>query len=103
MRKKLSLPKEVAECRTFDEVLARGLFQKLSEQEQIFVYNYFSAQEREAEEEEEAGGGGGEEAEEEEKEEDKEEEEKKEEEVEKKEEKEEAEAAVTVGISCIIL
>jgi len=38
---KLGIPKEVVACRDFDEVVDNGHFVKLSEKQQIAIYNYF--------------------------------------------------------------
>lgn len=47
--KKLGIPQKVLTCQTFDEVLAKGFFQTLSEPQQIALYNYFNTQEQERE------------------------------------------------------
>jgi len=46
---KLGIPQNVLACKTFDEVLAKGFFQTLSEPQQIALYNYFNTQEQESE------------------------------------------------------
>lgn len=46
---RLSVPKEVFNCKNFDEVLARGYFAKLSEAQQILVYSHFFIKESDQE------------------------------------------------------
>ncbi len=46
---KLGIPKEVIACRDFDEVLQRHYFEKLSEKQQIAIYNYFTSIENQKE------------------------------------------------------
>ena len=45
----LGIPKEVLACRNFDEVLSKHYFEKLSEAQQIIIYNHFTLQESERE------------------------------------------------------
>ena len=46
---KLGIPQNVLDCKSFDEILSRKLFETLSEPQQIAIYNYFNLQEQEQE------------------------------------------------------
>lgn len=47
LEKKINLPVEVTSCKSFDEILENGYFERLSESQMIESYNYFLVREKE--------------------------------------------------------